>query len=803
MEFGSDFIYLPKDGITDEYDMVPEEELMSHKLTRNPTHASSNDDGKTCLLDILDTAGQEEYSNMRDAYMRCGDAFVIVYDVTSRATFEEALCICQWIKRIKDSENISAVLCANKIDLNEQRDVPTIDGIQKAKEHNLGYQEVSAKTGQSISQLYHEVIKQTDRNGAEYKVVMLGAGGVGKSAITVRFVADVFVDEYDPTIEDSYRKQIVIPDIPKHKMKKVKKRKDGLARKLSYLLDKKHSKVSTASTTSCPMIRCPKASSNCILLRLGSIAEQVNIMTGDPMNCGKCGIVMSHLSSLQERNGKVLWQCEFCDYNNIDIDIDANEMPTHPDVDYIISSPDVTAQEVTGQGILVYCVDVSGSMCMSTNIPSLQAEWSSIRSGSIKKQYISRLQCVQTAIKRQLERLKIENPEKRVAMVTFSNDVTVLGDADGVPITIAGDKLEDFDKLIAEGCALGKTLNIDCLARSDSNLSKKIDELEEGGQTALGPALAICAGLVSHSPCSEIVLCTDGLPNIALGALDDPQSADEAFYSKIGKYARGNQTKISIIGIEGEECQIETIGQCVTETSGTINILNPLELIRQLRLISQNPTVATDVILKCFLHPDMQFEREDTNIVERAIGNVTKDMDVTFSFKSSEHTDRKRKNIPFQAQIVYTRPDGMKCMRVITKKKNTTEERFKMEQTVNVAVTGLACVQRSADIAQKGEYSEAMNHILSVERLVSRGAHLNSQMEEQYNFKTESEDLRQTLFECEQKKSNKTSDNVSKLFHTKKSCYLGQFLSGAAKKDLAIKRKTDDSLRRQYYDYRY
>ena len=37
---------------------------------------------------------------------------------------------------------------------------------------------------------------------------MLGAGGVGKSAITVQFIQNHFVEEYDPTIEDSYRKVI-------------------------------------------------------------------------------------------------------------------------------------------------------------------------------------------------------------------------------------------------------------------------------------------------------------------------------------------------------------------------------------------------------------------------------------------------------------------------------------------------------------------------------------------------------------------------------------------------------------------
>ena len=36
------------------------------------------------------------------------------------------------------------------------------------------------------------------------------AGGVGKSALTIQLIQNHFVDEYDPTIEDSYRKQVVI-----------------------------------------------------------------------------------------------------------------------------------------------------------------------------------------------------------------------------------------------------------------------------------------------------------------------------------------------------------------------------------------------------------------------------------------------------------------------------------------------------------------------------------------------------------------------------------------------------------------
>lgn len=45
-------------------------------------------------------------------------------------------------------------------------------------------------------------------------MVVLGAGGVGKSSVTVRYVSDNFVDDYDPTIEDTYRKHTEITGLP-------------------------------------------------------------------------------------------------------------------------------------------------------------------------------------------------------------------------------------------------------------------------------------------------------------------------------------------------------------------------------------------------------------------------------------------------------------------------------------------------------------------------------------------------------------------------------------------------------------
>ena len=52
------------------------------------------------------------------------------------------------------------------------------------------------------------VIVMADKQ--KYKVVVAGGGGVGKSAITIQFTQAQFVEEYDPTIEDTYTKQCVV-----------------------------------------------------------------------------------------------------------------------------------------------------------------------------------------------------------------------------------------------------------------------------------------------------------------------------------------------------------------------------------------------------------------------------------------------------------------------------------------------------------------------------------------------------------------------------------------------------------------
>lgn len=82
-------------------------------------------DEEVALLDVLDTAGQEEYSAMREQYMRTGEGFLLVYSITSRQSFEEIVTFQQQILRVKDRDYFPIIVVGNKCDLEQERQVST------------------------------------------------------------------------------------------------------------------------------------------------------------------------------------------------------------------------------------------------------------------------------------------------------------------------------------------------------------------------------------------------------------------------------------------------------------------------------------------------------------------------------------------------------------------------------------------------------------------------------------------------------------------------------------------------------
>ena len=102
-------------------------------------------DGKWCVLDVLDTAGQEEFSAMREQYMRKGDGFLVVFSVTDPVSFDSVRNFVTQILRVKDKESCPMLLVGNKIDLKTCRKVSQEHGLALASSLNIPYLETSAK----------------------------------------------------------------------------------------------------------------------------------------------------------------------------------------------------------------------------------------------------------------------------------------------------------------------------------------------------------------------------------------------------------------------------------------------------------------------------------------------------------------------------------------------------------------------------------------------------------------------------------------------------------------------------------
>ncbi|XP_003381381.1 Ras protein let-60 [Trichinella spiralis] len=116
-------------------------------------------DGETCLLDILDTAGQEEYSAMRDQYMRTGEGFLLVFAVNESKSFENIGSYREQIKRVKDSEEVPMVLVGNKCDL-PQRAVDMRVVQETAKSYGIPFIETSAKTRMGVDDAFYTLVRE-------------------------------------------------------------------------------------------------------------------------------------------------------------------------------------------------------------------------------------------------------------------------------------------------------------------------------------------------------------------------------------------------------------------------------------------------------------------------------------------------------------------------------------------------------------------------------------------------------------------------------------------------------------------
>jgi len=124
-------------------------------------------DEEASMLDILDTAGQEEYSSMQDQWFRTGQGFLVVYSVINRKSFREVRPLREKIHRIKDAKKVPLVLVANKCDLEDDRVITKEEGEQLAAEFGCPYFEASAKNHVNIDESFAALVREVRKFNQE------------------------------------------------------------------------------------------------------------------------------------------------------------------------------------------------------------------------------------------------------------------------------------------------------------------------------------------------------------------------------------------------------------------------------------------------------------------------------------------------------------------------------------------------------------------------------------------------------------------------------------------------------------
>ena len=169
---------------------------------------------------------------------------------------------------------------------------------------------------------------------------------------------------------------------------------------------------------------------------------------------------------------------------------------------------------------------------------------------------------IQTGVIKNLENIEEMSEEKRVAIVTFNANVTIVGDGTFDKVTMK--KLEELNSERDIEKFVRQIPPINHIGRNKGLLAKQVLEyiqnknfnnkpisillsktnhqtsFENDGPTALGPALYASVLIASRKRGSTVLLFTDGKPTLGLGALDDEsqKNASIKFYDRIADMAR-------------------------------------------------------------------------------------------------------------------------------------------------------------------------------------------------------------------------------------------------------------------------
>merc|ERR1712137_904446 len=201
------------------------------------------------------------------------------------------------------------------------------------------------------------------------------------------------------------------------------------------------------------------------------------------------------------------------------------------------------------------------------------------------------------------------------------------------------------------------------------------------------------------------------------------------YYTELAEQAKLRGVTVSVISLIGAECCLENLSIVTDQTGGIVTRVDPLQLENELATINDQPILGYTMMAMVILHRGLRFqnemddENENRNWIVKDLGNVRADTELSFqyTFRSKAECDLSNINeIPFQVQLMYTKPNGEQSLRIACAKISVTDDRTEAEKNANLNVIGTHAAQRAAKFAQKGNYDRAQMETRSAQRFMQR-----------------------------------------------------------------------------------
>eukprot|EP01098_Paradermamoeba_levis_P002114 TRINITY_DN1251_c0_g1_i1.p1 TRINITY_DN1251_c0_g1~~TRINITY_DN1251_c0_g1_i1.p1 ORF type:complete len:187 (-),score=49.15 TRINITY_DN1251_c0_g1_i1:291-851(-) len=126
-------------------------------------------DGEDHILNIIDTAGTEQFTSLRETYVKDAQGFILMYSIVTPSSLEALESIWTLIGRMKEESPFAAVMVGNKCDLEGQRLVSSADAEKVASRFGIPLFEASAKDCLNVHESFEELIRELNRRFAPPK----------------------------------------------------------------------------------------------------------------------------------------------------------------------------------------------------------------------------------------------------------------------------------------------------------------------------------------------------------------------------------------------------------------------------------------------------------------------------------------------------------------------------------------------------------------------------------------------------------------------------------------------------------